>query len=114
MAHTKADFTLPDAIAGAKLVYSKLTGDTVPNDALFYASLDVLGYGGTFIPAGSAPAKAGKKLTQAQAKKKLQTLLAPLAESEGSADAAAGAFDWKTIAALLLQILPFILPLLGK
>ncbi len=112
MAHTKADFTLPDAIAGAKLVYEKLTGATVANDALFYAALDVLGYGGTFIPAGAAPAKKGKKLTTADAKKKLVAALKPVAEHEGEA-AAAGAFDWKTIAALLLQILPFILPLLG-
>ncbi len=113
MAHTKADFTLPDAVLGARLVYSKLTGATVANDALFYGALDVLGYGGTFIPAGAAPAKkAGKKLTQAEAKKKLLAALKPVAEHEGEA-AAAGAFDWKTIAALLLQILPFILPLLG-
>ncbi len=113
MPHTKTDFTLPDAVAGAKAVYSKLTGGTVANDELFYGALDVLGYGGTFIPAGAAPKKAGKKLTQAQAKKKLQTLLAPLAEDGGSADAAtAGAFDWKSIAALLIQILPLLLPLL--
>ncbi len=113
MAHTKADFTLPDAIAGGRLVYSKLTGGTAPNDALFYGALDVLGYGGTFIPAGSTPAtsKAVKPLGQAAAKKKLIAALKPLAESEGNA-ATAGAFDWSKIAALLLQILPFILPLL--
>ncbi len=111
MAHTKADFTLPDAVAGGKLVYSKLTGEAVANDALFYAALDVLGYGGTFIPAGSAAPKKAAKVSQTAAKKKLIAALKPLAESEGNA-ATAGAFDWKSIAALLIQILPLLLPLL--
>ncbi len=118
MPHTKADYTLADAVAGGRLVYKKLAGETVGNAAFFYASTDVLGYGGTFIPEGAAPAaakKAGKKLTQAEAKKKLIAALKPIAEPASlGAEAAAAGFDWSKIAALLLQILPFILPLLQE
>ncbi len=112
MPHTKTDYNIQDAISGAKTVYAKLTGKAVVNEDLFYGALDVLGYGGTYIPEGAAPKKGGKKLTQAQAKKKLTTLLAPAA-AEGVGTEAAGVFDWKTIAALILQILPYLLPLLG-
>ncbi len=116
MPHTKTDYNLNDAIAGARNVYTKLTGGTVANDALFYGVIDVLGYGGTYIPAGGTPEaakkKPAKKLTQAEAKKKLLKELAPLAE-QGDNTEAALQFDWKTIAALILQILPYLLPLLG-
>ncbi len=115
MPHTKSDYTLADAVAGGRLVYKKLTGETVPNVAAFYGATDVLGYAGTFIPDGAATSavakKAGKKLTAAAAKKKLIAALQPLVESDEMA-AAPGKFDWKSIAALLLQLLPIILPLL--
>ncbi len=115
MPHTKTDYNIADAIAGARTIYTKLTGTgVVSNDVLFYGVLDVLGYGGTYIPAGAPEAakkKPAKKLTQAEAKKKLLKELAPLAE-QGDNTEAALQFDWKTIAALILQILPYLLPLL--